>query len=72
MKQPPRRVHLPVAFAFAAAFPELDVQHFDADRKSHGKVNVAFGDVMLKALSNEYHANNHKEAERQHFDGRVI
>ena len=41
----------------ALFFSEFDIEHFDAYRKSHRKINIAFRDVMFKAFCNEYNAN---------------
>src|SRR5262245_35202194 len=48
-----------------------DVEHLNADGESHGKVDVAFGDVLVESLRHKHTTNEQQKTERQHFDGRM-
>ncbi len=51
--------------------PHADVHHFDKQGEGYGKVNVALGDFVFEAFEEKHKADEDKEAEREHFHGRM-
>jgi len=51
---------------------EAQIQHFDKHRKGHGKVEVAFGNMLIEAFGDQRYANEQEEAQRQYLDRRMV
>ncbi len=49
-----------------------NIDDFDRNGESHGKVDIALADVLLKALGQQHGADEDEEGQRQHLDGGVL
>src|SRR3990172_10531323 len=52
--------------------PHLQVEHLHSDGKGHGKIDIPFRDVEIKAFGEQRDADDHEKTEGEDLDRRVL